>query len=124
MSSVRYTNVTCQYPGATRPSVTDLNLDIADGEFLVLVGPSGCGKSTTLRMLAGLEDVTGGSIYIGDRDVTHTPSKDRDIAMVFQNYALYPHMTVAENMGFALKIAKISPEERRQIGRASCRERV
>ncbi|PAU90792.1 MULTISPECIES: ABC transporter ATP-binding protein [Kocuria] len=114
MSSVRYANVTCQYPGAERPSVTDLNLDIADGEFLVLVGPSGCGKSTTLRMLAGLEEVTGGNIYIGDRDVTDVPSRDRDIAMVFQNYALYPHMTVAENMGFALKIAKISPEERRR----------
>ncbi|MCC5783230.1 MULTISPECIES: ABC transporter ATP-binding protein [Kocuria] len=114
MSSVRYANVTCQYPGAERPSVTDLNLDIADGEFLVLVGPSGCGKSTTLRMLAGLEEVTGGNIYIGDRDVTDVPSRDRDIAMVFQNYALYPHMTVAENMGFALKIAKISAEERRR----------
>ncbi|MEX5271781.1 ATP-binding cassette domain-containing protein, partial [Kocuria sabuli] len=99
MSAVAYDHVTCQYPGAERPSVTDLSLEIADGEFLVLVGPSGCGKSTTLRMLAGLEDVTGGSIHIGDRDVTHTPSKDRDIAMVFQNYALYPHMTVAENMG-------------------------
>ena len=114
MSSVRYANVTCQYPGAERPSVTNLNLDIADGEFLVLVGPSGCGKSTTLRMLAGLEEVTGGNIYIGDRDVTDVPSRDRDIAMVFQNYALYPHMTVAENMGFALKIAKISAEERRR----------
>ena len=114
MSSVRYANVTCQYPGAERPSVTDLNLDIADGEFLVLVGPSGCGKSTTLRMLAGLEEVTGGNIYIGDRDVTDVPSRDRDIAMVFQNYALYPHMTVAENMGFALKIAKIDTEERRR----------
>ncbi|WP_298585212.1 ABC transporter ATP-binding protein [uncultured Kocuria sp.] len=113
MSSVRYADVTCQYPGAERPSVTDLNLDIADGEFLVLVGPSGCGKSTTLRMLAGLEEVTGGNIYIGDRDVTDVPSRDRDIAMVFQNYALYPHMTVSENMGFALKIAKISAEERR-----------
>ncbi|MEX3509510.1 sn-glycerol-3-phosphate ABC transporter ATP-binding protein UgpC [Kocuria carniphila] len=113
MSSVRYVNVTCQYPGAERPSVTDLNLDIAEGEFLVLVGPSGCGKSTTLRMLAGLEDVTDGSIHIGDRDVTDIPSRDRDIAMVFQNYALYPHMTVADNMGFALKIAKISAEERR-----------
>ncbi|MEX3510551.1 sugar ABC transporter ATP-binding protein [Kocuria sp. WRN011] len=113
MSSVRYANVTCQYPGAERPSVTDLNLDITEGEFLVLVGPSGCGKSTTLRMLAGLEEVTGGNIYIGDRDVTDVPSRDRDIAMVFQNYALYPHMTVADNMGFALKIAKISAEERR-----------
>jgi multiple sugar transport system ATP-binding protein len=114
MSSVRYANVTCQYPGAERPSVTGLDLEIADGEFLVLVGPSGCGKSTTLRMLAGLEEVTGGNIYIGDRDVTDVPSRDRDIAMVFQNYALYPHMSVAENMGFALKIAKIPAEERRR----------
>jgi multiple sugar transport system ATP-binding protein len=89
-----------------------MTLDIADGEFLVLVGPSGCGKSTTLRMLAGLEEVNEGNIFIGDRDVTDIPPKDRDIAMVFQNYALYPHMTVAENMGFALKIAGVSKEER------------
>jgi multiple sugar transport system ATP-binding protein len=89
-----------------------MNLEIADGEFLVLVGPSGCGKSTTLRMLAGLEEVNEGHILIGDRDVTDIPPKDRDIAMVFQNYALYPHMTVAENMGFALKIAGVSKEER------------
>jgi multiple sugar transport system ATP-binding protein len=89
-----------------------MNLEIADGEFLVLVGPSGCGKSTTLRMLAGLEEVNEGHIFIGDRDVTDIPPKDRDIAMVFQNYALYPHMTVAENMGFALKIAGVSKEER------------
>ncbi|MFC4902038.1 ABC transporter ATP-binding protein [Kocuria oceani] len=114
MSAVRYANVTCQYPGAERPSVTDLDLEVADGEFLVLVGPSGCGKSTTLRMLAGLEEVTAGNIYIGDRDVTDVPSRDRDIAMVFQNYALYPHMTVAENMGFALKIAKVPAEERKR----------
>lgn len=112
MSSVRYDHVTCQYPGAERPSVSDLSLDIADGEFLVLVGPSGCGKSTTLRMLAGLEDVTGGAIHIGDDEVTDTPSRDRDIAMVFQNYALYPHMTVRDNMGFALKIAKVGEAER------------
>jgi multiple sugar transport system ATP-binding protein len=89
-----------------------MTLDIADGEFLVLVGPSGCGKSTTLRMLAGLEEVNEGNIFIGDRDVTDIPPKDRDIAMVFQNYALYPHMTVAENMGFALKIAGVSKDER------------
>ncbi|MCG2623714.1 sn-glycerol-3-phosphate ABC transporter ATP-binding protein UgpC [Arthrobacter sp. I2-34] len=114
MSAVRYDNVTCQYPGAERPSVADMDLTVADGEFLVLVGPSGCGKSTTLRMLAGLEDVTEGRIFIGEKDVTHVPSRDRDIAMVFQNYALYPHMTVADNMGFALKIAKVPPEERRR----------
>ena len=99
------------YPGSTIPAVHELDLDIADGEFLVLVGPSGCGKSTSLRMLAGLEDVDDGSIYIGDKDVTVLPPKDRDIAMVFQNYALYPHMTVAENMGFALKIAGVNKSD-------------
>src|SRR5439155_4540126 len=91
-----------------------LDLEIADGEFLVLVGPSGCGKSTSLRMLAGLEDVNNGSIHIGERDVTHLPPKDRDIAMVFQNYALYPHMSVADNMGVALKIAGIPKAEIRK----------
>ncbi|MFE5580039.1 ABC transporter ATP-binding protein [Kitasatospora sp. NPDC056531] len=108
MASVTYDQATRIYPGATKPSVDALDLEIADGEFLVLVGPSGCGKSTSLRMLAGLEDVNSGAIRIGDRDVTHLPPKDRDIAMVFQNYALYPHMTVAENMGFALKIAGVN----------------
>ena len=107
MAGVVYQDSSCVYQGAERPAVDKLNLDIADGEFLVLVGPSGCGKSTSLRMLAGLEEVSSGGIFIGNRDVTHLPPKDRDIAMVFQNYALYPHMTVAENMGFALKIAKI-----------------
>lgn len=107
MAEVRFVNATRVYPGATAPSVDNINLDIADGEFLVLVGPSGCGKSTTLRMLAGLEDVNSGQVFIGDRDVTNVPPKDRDIAMVFQNYALYPHMTVRENMGFALKIAGV-----------------
>jgi multiple sugar transport system ATP-binding protein len=105
MAAVTYDNASRIYPGSTRPAVDSLNLEIADGEFLVLVGPSGCGKSTSLRMLAGLEDIDKGSIHIGGRDVTRVPPKDRDIAMVFQNYALYPHMTVAENMGFALKIA-------------------
>ncbi len=88
-----------------------IDLEIDDGEFMVLVGPSGCGKSTTLRMLAGLEDVNSGHIFIGDRDVTTMPPKDRDIAMVFQNYALYPHMSVADNMAFALKMAKVPKEE-------------
>ena len=105
MASVTFENATRIYPGNDRPSVDALNLEIADGEFLVLVGPSGCGKSTSLRMLAGLEDVNAGRILIGDRDVTDVQPKDRDIAMVFQNYALYPHMTVHDNMGFALKIA-------------------
>ncbi|MDM7889870.1 sn-glycerol-3-phosphate ABC transporter ATP-binding protein UgpC [Curtobacterium sp. RHCJP20] len=112
MASVTYDKATRLYPGGTRPAVDSLDLDIADGEFLVLVGPSGCGKSTSLRMLAGLEEVNSGAIRIGERDVTDVPPKDRDIAMVFQNYALYPHMTVAENMGFALKIAGVGKEER------------
>ena len=105
MAEVVFDHVTRIYPGNDEPSVSDLSLDIKDGEFLVLVGPSGCGKSTTLRMLAGLEEVNKGRIMIGDKDVTTMQPKDRDIAMVFQNYALYPHMTVADNMGFALKIA-------------------
>lgn len=112
MASVSFRNATRLYPGGTKPAVDKLNLEITDGEFLVLVGPSGCGKSTSLRMLAGLEEVNEGGIFIGDREVTDVPPKDRDIAMVFQNYALYPHMTVAENMGFALKIAGVSKEER------------
>jgi multiple sugar transport system ATP-binding protein len=112
MASVTFKAATRIYPGGARAAVDKLNLEVADGEFLVLVGPSGCGKSTSLRMLAGLEEVNEGQIFIGDRDVTDVPPKDRDIAMVFQNYALYPHMTVAENMGFALKIAGVSKEER------------
>ena len=112
MATVTFDNATRLYPGTDKPAVDKLNIDIADGEFLVLVGPSGCGKSTSLRMLAGLEDVNSGRILIGDRDVTDVPPKDRDIAMVFQNYALYPHMTVADNMGFALKIAGVGKEER------------
>lgn len=112
MASVSFQQASRVYPGTSRPAVDQVSLDIKDGEFLVLVGPSGCGKSTTLRMLAGLEEVNSGKIMIGDRDVTDIPPKDRDIAMVFQNYALYPHMTVAENMGFALKIAGVNKEER------------
>ena len=111
MATVTFENATRIYPGNDRPSVDALNLEIADGEFLVLVGPSGCGKSTSLRMLAGLEDVNAGRILIGDRDVTDVQPKDRDIAMVFQNYALYPHMTVHDNMGFALKIAGTPKDE-------------
>jgi len=113
MSSVTYQHAERVYPGSDTPAVADLNLEIGDGEFMVLVGPSGCGKSTSLRMLAGLEEVTAGEILIGDRAVTHLPPKDRDIAMVFQNYALYPHMTVAENMAFALKMAGVGKDERR-----------
>jgi multiple sugar transport system ATP-binding protein len=105
MATVTFEKATRQYPGAPRPAVDAIDLEVGDGEFLVLVGPSGCGKSTTLRMLAGLEPVDAGRILIGDRDVSDVAPSDRDIAMVFQTYALYPHMTVAENMGFALKIA-------------------
>jgi len=114
MATVTFDKATRLYPGGTKPAVDALDLEIGDGEFLVLVGPSGCGKSTSLRMLAGLEDVNDGRILIGDRDVTQLPPKDRDIAMVFQSYALYPHMTVADNMGFALKIAGVKKEEIRQ----------
>jgi multiple sugar transport system ATP-binding protein len=114
MATVTFDHATRLYPGTERPAVDQLNLAVEDGEFLVLVGPSGCGKSTSLRMLAGLEDVNGGAIYIGDRDVTDVQPKDRDIAMVFQNYALYPHMSVADNMGFALKIAGTPKAEIRQ----------
>lgn len=112
MASVTFEKAQRWYPGADSPAVKGIDLEIGDGEFMVLVGPSGCGKSTTLRMLAGLEEVTSGRILIGDRDVTTVPPKDRDIAMVFQNYALYPHMSVAENMGFALKMAKVDSGER------------
>ena len=112
MATVTYDKATRIYPGATKPAVDALDLQIEDGEFLVLVGPSGCGKSTCLRMLAGLEEVNSGRILIGDRDVTPMPPKDRDIAMVFQSYALYPHMTVAQNIAFSLKLARMP---RRQI---------
>ena len=112
MASVVFENASRIYPGTTAPAVDKLNLVVNDGEFLVLVGPSGCGKSTSLRMLAGLEEIDAGRILIGDKDVTNVAPKDRDIAMVFQSYALYPHMTVAENMGFALKIAGVSKDER------------
>ncbi len=112
MASVRFEQARRWFPGADEPAVFGLDLDVHDGEFMVLVGPSGCGKTTTLRMLAGLEEVDGGQIFIGDREITDIAAKDRDIAMVFQNYALYPHMTVAENMGFALKMAKMAASER------------
>lgn len=120
MAEVVFDHVTRIYPGNDTPSVDDLNLEIKDGEFLVLVGPSGCGKSTTLRMLAGLEEVNKGRILIGGKDVTTMQPKDRDIAMVFQNYALYPHMTVAANMGFALKIAGTPKDEiRKRVEKAA-----
>jgi multiple sugar transport system ATP-binding protein len=112
MATVTFEKAQRWYPGANEPAVPGIDLEIGDGEFMVLVGPSGCGKSTTLRMLAGLEEVNDGKIFIGERDITNVPPKDRDIAMVFQNYALYPHMSVADNMAFALKMAKVPTEER------------
>jgi multiple sugar transport system ATP-binding protein len=111
MASVTFEQATRHYRGTPRPAVDHLDLTVADGEFVVLVGPSGCGKTTSLRMIAGLETVDSGRIRIGERDVTDDDPKDRDVAMVFQNYALYPHMTVAQNMGFALKIARTSQAE-------------
>ena len=120
MATVTFDQATRMYRDGDRPAVDRLDLEINDGEFLVLVGPSGCGKSTTLRMLAGLEPVDYGEIRIGDRDVTMLPPKDRDIAMVFQSYALYPHMTVAENIGFHLKITKVERTERaRRVAEAA-----
>src|SRR3984885_2583575 len=111
MARVVLRNVQKTYTGGGTAAVRDFNLDIADGEFVVFVGPSGCGKSTTLRCIAGLEEVTGGTIQIGGRVVNDVQPKDRDIAMVFQNYALYPHMTVAQNMAFALKIKRVAKDE-------------
>ncbi|HEX3089967.1 MAG TPA: sn-glycerol-3-phosphate ABC transporter ATP-binding protein UgpC [Ilumatobacteraceae bacterium] len=121
MATVTFSKASRSYPGSTQPAVDELDLDINDGEFLVLVGPSGCGKSTTLRMLAGLEPVDSGNVFIGDTDVTMLPPRDRDIAMVFQSYALYPHMTVAENIGFHLKIKKMSKTEIDQRVREAAR---
>ena len=120
MAEILLREVTKRYPDGTE-AVKRVNLDIADGEFMILVGPSGCGKSTALRMIAGLEDISEGELIIGGDVVNDLAPRDRDIAMVFQNYALYPHMTVRDNMGFALKLAK---EDQGEIGRASCRERV
>jgi multiple sugar transport system ATP-binding protein len=114
MAQVSYVNATCVYPNNPVPAINDLSLEIADGEFMVLVGPSGSGKSTALRMLAGLEPVSRGTVQIGGEDVADKAPKDRDIAMVFQNYALYPHMSVAENMGFALKLRGVDKKERQE----------
>jgi multiple sugar transport system ATP-binding protein len=110
MADIKLRDVTKRYADGTE-AVKHMNLDIADGEFMILVGPSGCGKSTALRMIAGLEDISEGELLIGDRVVNNLSPRDRDIAMVFQNYALYPHMTVRDNMGFALKLAKVPQEE-------------
>ncbi len=112
MATISYIDATCVYEGATAPAVAELSLEVADGEFMVLVGPSGSGKSTALRMLAGLEPTTAGEIRIDGSDVSHKAPKDRDIAMVFQSYALYPHMTVAQNMGYALRLRGMPKQER------------
>jgi len=111
MASVRLHHIVKTYPGASEPTIKDFHLDIKDKEFVVLVGGSGCGKSTTLRMIAGLEEITSGELYIGDRLVNDVAPKDRDIAMVFQSYALYPHMNVYQNMAFGLKLRKFKKAE-------------
>src|ERR1700726_1925611 len=110
MATLKLSGVTKRYPNGFE-AVSELDLDVADGEFMVLVGPSGCGKTKALRMVAGLEDITEGTIEVGGRVVNDLSPRDRDMAMVFQNYALYPHMTVAENIGFALKLRKMPKEE-------------
>jgi len=120
MARVRLEGVRKIYQDGGYVAVHGVDLDVADGELVVLVGPSGCGKSTTLRMIAGLESITAGRLYIGDRLVNDLPPKDRDIAMVFQNYALYPHMTVRENLAFALRLRKLSqPEIDRRVAKAA-----
>jgi multiple sugar transport system ATP-binding protein len=112
LAEVRFIQATRIYPGTERPAVDALDLDIANGEFMVLVGPSGSGKTTALRMLAGLEEVDGGAVFIGDRDVSDLPPKDRDVSMVFQNYALYPYLTVRANIGFPLRMARMKKAQR------------
>ena len=110
MANLSLRSIYKKYPGGV-VAVSDFNLEIRDREFIIFVGPSGCGKSTTLRMIAGLEEISEGELYIGDRLVNDVAPRDRDIAMVFQNYALYPHMTVFENMAFGLKLRKVPKEE-------------
>src|ERR1700741_3422093 len=124
MTAVSYDHATRTYEGTDVAAVDQLDLDVGDGELLVLVGPSGSGKSTALRMLGGLQPLNGGAVHIGDRDVSNVRPRDRDIAMVFQNYALYPQLTVAENMGFALKQAKVPKEERMSRVRETARIRA
>ncbi len=119
MAAVTFDGITKTYPDGTT-AVNGLDLEIADGEFMVLVGPSGCGKTTALRMVAGLEEISRGVLKIGDRTVNHVPSRDRDIAMVFQSYALYPHLTVYDNIAFGLKIKKVPKEEiEKRVGEAA-----
>src|SRR5688572_31288845 len=110
MAGVTFEDVAKIYPDGTR-AVNDFDLEIEEGEFMVLVGPSGCGKTTALRMVAGLEEISEGVLRIGDRVVNHVPSRDRDIAMVFQSYALYPHLSVYDNIAFSLKLQKVSKQD-------------
>src|SRR3979490_45636 len=110
MASIDFDGVSKRFPNGTL-AVDDMNLTVSDGEFMVFVGPSGCGKTTALRMVAGLEDITSGILRIGGKEANDESPKERDIAMVFQNYALYPHMTVAENIGFALKLRKLPKDQ-------------
>ncbi len=120
MADVRFDHASCIYPGTQAPAVDGLDLHVEDGEFVVLVGPSGSGKTTALRMLAGLEEVAAGAVMIGGKDVTDDAPKERDVAMVFQNYALYPYLTVAANIGFPLKIARVKKAERdRRVNEAA-----
>src|ERR1700753_42111 len=119
MARIVFDQVSMAYPGGVR-AIEELNLEIGDGEFMVFVGPSGCGKTTALRSIAGLEQVTEGTVTVGDRIVNDLPPKDRDIAMVFQNYALYPHMTVADNLAFGLKLRHTPKAEiKRRVGEAA-----
>src|SRR3954452_11612997 len=122
MAEIAYDSVAKVYPDGTR-AVHDFNLEIGDGELMVLVGPSGCGKTTALRMLAGLEEISEGEITIGDRVVNDLTPKDRDIAMVFQSYALYPHMTVEQNLAFGLKLRKLPKQEINQRVRQAAKIR-
>src|SRR5258705_9291232 len=111
MASVTLRGLSLAFGGAAHPALSDLTLEVQDGELLVLLGPSGCGKTTVLRCIAGLEDPSAGDILIGDRVVTHVPPADRDVAMVFQNYALYPHLTVSENIAFPLEVRGVPADE-------------
>src|ERR687884_197675 len=120
MAQVAFERVSKIYPDGTR-AVNDVNLDIRDGEFMVLVGPSGCGKTTALRMVAGLEEISEGVLRIGERVVNHVPSRDRDIAMVFQSYALYPHLSVYENIAFGLRLKHVKKDEVDQRVREAAR---
>src|SRR6266702_2441495 len=111
MASVTLRRLTKTFDRDGKPALHDLTLEVRDGEFLVLLGPSGCGKTTALRCIAGLEEPSAGQVFIADRDVTHLPPGERDVAMVFQNYALYPHLSVRENIGFALEVRGVGKRE-------------